>query len=278
MAPAFSSWATPHLERIDDHLVSRFEQTTPATLREACQYPLSTGGKRIRALLTLASHESLGKSVDQQALTAACAIEMVHGYSLVHDDLPCMDDDAERRGKPTVHVAFGENTAVLVGDAMLTEAFSMLAELNNGLPLVKELSDAAGHKGMIGGQALDIGMAGPIGNVEKLEALHRGKTGALIRCAVRMGCITAHASEAETRALTSYGECVGLAFQLADDLLDETEDASPDGPPSFVKLLGAQQTHDRAWHLVNTAIGDVKGLSDPSILIALAKYAVQRDH
>ncbi|MDG1480856.1 MAG: polyprenyl synthetase family protein [Myxococcota bacterium] len=280
MNTLLSTWSAPRRTRVDALLLSRFAAASPDRLAQACQYPLSTGGKRIRALLSIAACEALRSPIRQDTLLAAAAVEMVHGYSLVHDDLPCMDNDDERRGRPTVHRVYTEGEALLVGDAMLTEAFSMLCETTPTLigPLVAELSSAAGHRGMIGGQAFDVGMAGPVTDVDTLLTLHRGKTGALIRAAVRMGGRVAGAEGSTLDALTRYGEAVGLAFQLADDVLDEEQDAGEGGPPSFIKLLGAEQTRARAEALAAEAEEAVAGLPAPEILIALARYTVERDH
>jgi geranylgeranyl pyrophosphate synthase len=278
MNDTLKSWSTSRRALIDSLLQSRFANIKPERMAQACQYPLSTGGKRIRALLAVAACESLGRDITQDTLLAAGAVEMVHGYSLVHDDLPCIDNDDERRGHPTVHRMFSEGEAVLVGDAMLTEAFAMLGQTTLPGPLVVELSQAAGHQGMIGGQAYDIGMDGPVEDIERLLTLHRGKTGALIRGAVRMGGLVAGAAGSDLDALSRYGEAVGLAFQLADDVLDEEQDAGEDGPPSFIKLLGAEQTRQRAEALAAEAEQVIAGLPNPTILIALARYTVERDH
>ncbi len=280
MNTLLSTWSAPRRTRVDALLLSRFAEASPDRLAQACQYPLSTGGKRIRALLSIAACEALRSPIRQDTLLAAAAVEMVHGYSLVHDDLPCMDNDDERRGRPTVHRVYTEGEALLVGDAMLTEAFSMLCETTPALtgPLVAELSSAAGHRGMIGGQAFDVGMAGPVTDIDTLLTLHRGKTGALIRAAVRMGGLVAGAEGSLLDALTRYGEAVGLAFQLADDVLDEEQDAGEDGPPSFIKLLGAEQTRARAEALALEAEQAIADLPAPEVLIALARYTVERDH
>jgi geranylgeranyl pyrophosphate synthase len=212
------------------------------------------------------------------AEAAAVAIELVHTYSLVHDDLPAMDDDDERRGRPTAHRVYGEGAAVLIGDALLTEAFVVLAEQGPAaMPLVVELGRAAGHRGMIGGQALDIGMDGRIGDLDSLMKLHRGKTGALIRCAARMAGLAAGANAHSLQALTQWGEAVGLAFQMADDILDAEQDAGEDGPPSYVKLMGIEDTRDRARALLDEALAAVAGLPQPQMLQALARHAVERE-
>lgn len=275
-----SAWAAPRRSAINAFLLSRFADAIPDRLVEACRYPLTTGGKRMRPLLTYAAHEALGHEPSEATLVASAAVEMIHGYSLVHDDLPSMDNDDERRGRPTVHRVYGEAGALLVGDAMLTDAFRMLSALPPAIcaPLVSELATAAGHAGMIGGQAMDIGMGGAVSDLETLTRLHRGKTGALIRCAVRFGGLTAHADTAQLDALTRYGEAVGLAFQLADDVLDEEQDAGDDGPPSFVRLLGVDETRRRAHTLLSEALDALAPLPNPAALAALARFTVERDH
>lgn len=277
-------WSVERLEAVEAALGARFADAWPPRFAEACRYPLSTGGKRIRPLLCLAAAESLGAQDTRSAVGAAAALELVHTYSLVHDDLPCMDDDAMRRGKPTVHVAFGENSAVLVGDALLTEAFRLLARLEAPaalrVALVDELAEAAGHVGMIGGQAADIGLGGPVRDLETLLAVHRGKTGALIRAACRMGARCGGASAAALDALSRYGEAVGLLFQLADDVLDAEQDAAQEdgGPPSTVSLLGLDETRRQSRALLEAALAAVAELPDPSVLVALARFALERDH
>lgn len=282
MNDALRTWAAPLRGRLDAWMLGRFDDAWPPRFQEACRYPLQTGGKRMRALLACAAAESVGGQVDATVLGAAGAVELVHGYSLVHDDLPAMDDDDERRGRPTVHRAYDEATGILVGDAMLTVAFGSLARLPADaavrIALVDELSSAAGHPGMIGGQAADVGLGGPVSDLDALMRLHRGKTGALIRGAVRMGAIAAGAAPAQLEALTTYGAAVGLAFQMADDVLDADEDAGDDGPPSYVKLLGVAQTQRRAAALRDEALAALAGLPSPGTLAALARYTIDRDH
>jgi geranylgeranyl pyrophosphate synthase len=277
MERALAAWAGTRIARVEALLASRFSDATPARLREAILYPLRSGGKRIRPLLALAAGEAVATAESPALIPIAVAFELVHTYSLVHDDLPCMDDDDLRRGMPTVHKAFGEGPAVLVGDALLTEAFLLAAETGQA-PLVRELALAAGHQGMIGGQADDIGMGGPIDDLERLLSLHRRKTGALIRGAVRAGALAAHASPEELLALTSYGEAVGLAFQLADDALDATSDAAPDGPPSFVRAIGRDATLERARTLSVEAIDRVQRFERRAPPEALARFTVERPH
>jgi geranylgeranyl pyrophosphate synthase len=243
---SFDTWSKSKRIAFEKSLEAVFLNHGPANLNKATQYPLQTGGKRIRPLFVFAAAQAFGSHNEQSALCSALSIELIHTYSLVHDDLPCMDDDDERRGHPTVHKKFGEAPALLVGDALLTEAFAVLCKsphLSQTLPII---STAAGISGMIGGQSMDIGFEGRIQNVEQLTKLHLGKTGALIKAAVLLGGIAAEASVRELMQLEIYGSAVGLAFQLADDLLDEEEDQAEDGPPSFVKLLGAKETQKKS--------------------------------
>jgi geranylgeranyl pyrophosphate synthase len=275
-----STWSTPRVEAIEAALAEMFSGVAPDRFRDACRYPLQTGGKRIRPLLTLAACEAVGGDW-RAAIPAAVALELVHTYSLVHDDLPCMDDDDERRGKPTVHVAFGENTAVLVGDALLTESFAVLTRGGYAVPLcvrlVSELAQAAGGHGMIGGQVIDIGLGGPIEELAALLHLHRLKTGALLRAAVRMGGMVGAPDEhSHTPTLDTYGDAIGLAFQIHDDVLDADQDARADGPPSFVKLLGVERTATAARVECDRAIRAVESLPSAEALRALARYAVER--
>lgn len=276
----WASWAAPRVERLEAWLAPRFAPIWPLGFADACRYPVYGGGKRVRPLLTLAAYEAIAGGDCAPALPAAAAVELVHTYSLVHDDLPCMDDDDERRGRPTVHRAFDEATAVLVGDALLTEAFAAVTEVDAPdavrVALVRELAQAAGSTGMVGGQAADVGLGASIADPAVLERLHRLKTGALIRWATRAGARVARADDDALAALTAYGEHVGLAFQLADDLLDAHEAASDDGPPSFVRLLGEPATRARALALADEAIAIADRLGSP-VLAELARFIVTRD-
>ncbi len=272
---ALRAWSAPHLAAVEARLAVQFADAWPDRLREACRYPLATGGKRMRPLLCLAAAEAVGGEASA-AMDAAIALELLHTYSLVHDDLPAMDDDAERRGKPTVHVVYGVAAGILVGDALLTEAFAVLAGAPHGARLVRELASAGGAAGMIAGQAADVGMGGPVTTLEALVRLHRGKTGALLRAAVRMGGISADAAPAHLEALTACGEAIGLAFQIHDDLLDADEDADAAGPPSFVKLLGVAGTRAEAERYASAAIAAAQALPHPGALAALARYTVER--
>lgn len=265
-----TSWASERLAVFEPALAGAFADAFPPALQSACRYPLTTGGKRMRPLLVFAAAESVGGS-STAALPAALAVELLHTYSLVHDDLPCMDDDDERRGRPTVHKVYGEAVAVLVGDALQTEAFAMLAPNST---LCAELARASGAAGMVAGQFLDI--AGGITTMEALIDLHAAKTGALIRAAVRMGGLSAGARGSALAALTAYGEAVGLAFQVHDDVLDADADADDAGPPSFVKLLGLAGATAAAAAYAGTAIAAAETLPSPAALIALARFSVER--
>ncbi len=277
MAFSFRQWSQGVLPLFEARLLARFADVHPDLLVEACRYPLQTGGKRVRPLLAFAAAEACGGSA-QAALDVAIAVELLHTYSLVHDDLPCMDDDDERRGRPTVHKVYGEGVAVLVGDALLTEAFAVLAGAGRAGVLVKELAHAGGARGMIAGQALDIGMDGPVEDIDRLRVLHRAKTGALIRGAVRMGAISAGASDEQIRMLTRYAEEVGLAFQVHDDVLDADQDQAAEGggPPSFVKLLGVEGAREAARVHMQAALDALVGVPKPEALAALAVYTVER--
>jgi geranylgeranyl diphosphate synthase type II len=274
-----ASWSRSCQTEFDAWLSDQLEPAWPASFVEPMRYPVFGGGKRMRPLFTFAACEALG-TLRAAALPAAAAVELVHTYSLVHDDLPAMDDDDERRGRPTVHIAFTEASAILAGDALLTEAFTLLARAE--LPaevriaLVEQLSVAAGYRGMVGGQAGDMGLGGPVRDLDSLMRVHKLKTGALIRAAVCMGGLVARASDAQQDLLSRYGDAVGLAFQLADDVLDAEQDAGDDGPPSYVRLLGVEETARRARALADEAVQLASQLPAPAALLALARYTVER--
>lgn len=276
------AWLAERLPRFEAALLGRFADTWPGAFGEALRYPLATGGKRVRPAVVLAAYEAVAADPDDlaPALPAALAIELVHTYSLVHDDLPAMDDDDERRGQPTVHVRFGEAAAILVGDALVTEAFAVLADApvpaDTRLELVRTLALASGRHGMVGGQAADVGLAGPVEDLASLERLHTAKTGALLTASAVLGGLSAGAAPEALDALRAYGRAVGLAFQLADDLLDADEDRQEGGPPSYVKLLGAEATRIRARELADAAVNAVRGLPRPDVLVELARFTVHR--
>ena len=278
---SLESWAGPFLAEVDRLLLSRFAGVWPSRLADACAYPLSTGGKRYRPMMVAAACDAVGGDLRSPGVVCAgAAVELIHTYSLVHDDLPCMDDDDVRRGRPTVHQVYGDGPARLVGDALLTDAFALLADAPLdpavALGLVRDLTEGAGVRGMIGGQGGDIGMAGPVRDLETLLAVHRGKTGALIRAAARMGARVGGADADAMAAITAHGAAIGVAFQMADDVLDADQDEGDDGPPSYVRLLGVDETRRRAAALLQEALDHVAGLPNPEALIALARYTVER--
>ena len=257
-------------------------------------YIISAGGKRLRPLLVLAAAEAVQGHADA-ALRAACAAELIHAYSLVHDDMPCMDNDVLRRGKPTVHVQFGEATALLAGDALQALAFELLTPEGDAVPpamqadLCRLLACAAGAHGMAGGQAIDLASVGkPLAEPE-LRAMHRLKTGALLQGSVRMGAACASdVPTAARKALDNYGAAIGLAFQVVDDILDVTADSAALGKtagkdaaadkPTYVSLLGLAAAQALADELRAQAHGalDASGLRDVSRLRALADLVVNR--
>jgi geranylgeranyl pyrophosphate synthase len=270
------------------------QQTHPATLHQAMRYSVMEGGKRIRPLLVYASGQALG--ADSVALdAAACAVECIHAYSLVHDDLPAMDDDALRRGKPTCHKAFGEATAILAGDALQTLAFHVLAHSDMGsvetarrVQMIELLARAAGSRGMVGGQALDLAATGNDLDIAQLEDMHVHKTGALIRASVLLGALCSlDLSDAKYGALDRYGKYLGLAFQVQDDILDVTGSTDQLGKqagadqalnkPTYPALLGLADARERARELHQSALDSLAGLgscADP--LRWIAEYVVSR--
>ena len=263
----------------------------PAQLSEAMRYSLLSGGKRLRPVLALMAAEACGGSVED-ALPAACALEMIHTYSLVHDDLPAMDDDDLRRGRPTCHKAFDEATAILAGDGLLTLAFEIVAKYSRpdvAARCVVALAVAAGPSGMVGGQMADLQAEGRTDyTVEALEAIHRRKTGALLRAALRIGGLTAGASDDILEALDTYGHAVGLAFQIVDDLLDvEGDEAklgkrarkdSDLGKWTYPGVLGIEGSKARARQLADEAVSALEPLGDRGArLRALAVDLLERD-
>lgn len=273
-ASTLEAWAGPRREALNTRLQALFADAWPAPFAAMAQHPIRTGGKRMRPLMVIGAFEAVGGTDLDAVWPAAMALELVHTYSLVHDDMPCMDDDAERRGKPTTHIVYGDAMALLVGDALLTEAFRLLGQ-HGDARLVLELAQAAGYHGMIGGQVSDLGGDGPVTDVETLTRLHANKTGKLFRCAVRLGGLAGGASDDQLARLTRFAEDFGLAFQLADDVLDAEEDAGADGPPSFVKLLGLDETQRRAAQVTESALGHLDDL-DAGPLRDLAAYNLSR--
>jgi farnesyl diphosphate synthase len=246
--------------------------TNPARLHEAMRYAAQGGGKRIRPLLVYAAGE-LSDDVNQNALDAAAvAIECIHAYSLVHDDLPCMDDDDLRRGRPTVHKAFDEATALLVGDALQTRAFEILAnaqcDADTRLAMISALASASGSRGMAGGQAIDLESVGKKLDLAGLKQMHAMKTGALLSCSVQMGGIAAKLIPTQMQHLNNYSEALGLAFQIVDDVLDATADSQTLGKtagkdaandkPTYVTLMGLDYAKKAAQDLQETAIASLE--------------------
>jgi len=257
----------------------------PPALVEAIRYSLFAGGKRIRPALALGAAEIVSGAGDV-ALPAACALEMIHTYSLIHDDLPAMDDDDLRRGKPTLHKVHGEAMAILAGDTLCTMAFDMLAQAGN-LQVIRELAVAAGVSGMAGGQVADLESEGKRVSLETLQDIHARKTGALIRVAARSGAILAGADNARLESLTRYGEHVGLAFQIADDVLDVVGSADVMGKTAgsdaakdkstYPALLGIDESRRLADEAAGQAITALEGLGpEADVFRALARYIVER--
>ena len=264
----------------------------PARLDEAMRYSLLAGGKRLRPILALAACEAVGGR-EEDALDAACAVEFIHTYSLVHDDLPAMDDDDFRRGRPTAHKKFGEAIAILSGDALLTESFRVAAQNRRGreaavADVVYELGIAAGAIGMCGGQVLDIEATGKKIDVAALEVLHRAKTGELLLVAVRAGARMGGGDWAALERLTIYGRALGLAFQIVDDVLDITADLATlgkdpgsdreAGKTTFVDLLGVDGARARARQVMKDGIDALQPFGERAeALRALGRYTVDRD-
>lgn len=270
-AQAFGEWMTHVQSRMEDALASFLPPSSvvPARLHEAMRYAVLDGGKRVRPLLVFAAGDLFDADV-ATLLRAGAAIEMIHAYSLVHDDMPCMDDDALRRGKPTVHVEYDEATALLVGDALQCQAFLVLSEDDaNGDParklaMMRLLARASGSVGMCGGQAIDLASVGLNLSLRELEQMHRLKTGALLRASVLLGALAGKVlSESEEAALDAYSSAIGLAFQVVDDVLDATADSATlgktagkdaaDNKPTYVSILGLAESKALAEKLRSDA-------------------------
>ena len=295
-APEFATWSAGQLARVEQALSDWVRADAPAGLGDAMRYAVLDGGKRLRPLLVLAAAEAV-RGQAEAALRAACAVELIHAYSLVHDDLPCMDNDVLRRGKPTVHVQFGEAPALLAGDALQALAFELLTPDEAVVPsatqarLCRLLAQAAGANGMAGGQAIDLASVGQPLTEPELRAMHQLKTGALLQGSVRMGAACADAvAPAALRALDDYGAALGLAFQVVDDILDVTADSAALGKtagkdaaadkPTYVSLLGldaSQRLADDLCVRAHAAL-DASGLPDVDHLRALADMVVKRKH
>lgn len=299
-----SDWSTPHLAAVESALSRWVGVHAPAELGDAMRYAVLDGGKRLRPLLVLAAAEAvmsratpdLRQQLPEAALRSACAVELIHAYSLVHDDMPCMDNDVLRRGKPTAHVRFGEAGALLAGDALQAFAFELLTPADDCVaPVVQArlcrlLACAAGSEGMAGGQAIDLASVGVALDEAQLRHMHQLKTGALLAGSVEMGAACAGAlAPVVLAALRSYGAALGLAFQVVDDILDVTADSQVLGKtagkdaasdkPTYVSLLGLDAARDHAQHLLAEALDALahSGLTDTRALAALAHMVVDRD-
>jgi geranylgeranyl diphosphate synthase type II len=271
------------------------ESEWPATIHRAVRYSLFAGGKRIRPVLVLAAGEAVG-GAREDLMPLACAVEMIHTYSLVHDDLPAMDDDDLRRGKPTSHKVFGEAIAILAGDALLTRAFHLMAEVPEGwsearvrrrVRATAVLGEACGTTGLIGGQVMDLESEGKAIEAAPLERLHRAKTGALLSACVRGGAILGGAGDEDRERLSRYASAIGLAFQVVDDVLDATEDAAHLGKTAgkdqaahkatYVSVHGLERARSMAAALRQEALDAVSPLGPRGeLLAAIARLVVDR--
>ena len=293
-ADDFEAWITRGQRRVEAALETWVPVDAPAGLGATMRYGVLDGGKRLRALLVLAAGEAV-HGHDEAALRAAVAVELIHAYSLIHDDMPCMDNDVLRRGKPTVHVQFGQGQAMLAGDAMQALAFEVLTPDGAAVPTALQarlcalLARAAGHAGMAGGQAIDLASIGIALNEASLHDMHRRKTGALLQASVRMGAACGQTDPQAWRALSDYGAAIGLAFQVVDDILDVTQESTTLGKtagkdvdhnkPTYVSLLGLDAAQAQARALRDQAHAALagSGLADAARLALLADKVVDRD-
>lgn len=292
-AKDFGHWVDTSLAGVESALDALVPAGAPAGLGDAMRYAVLGGGKRLRPLLVLASCTAVNGDAFA-AMRAACAVELIHAYSLVHDDMPCMDNDVLRRGKPTTHVAYGEAQAMLAGDAMQALAFEVLTPEDGIAPALQArlcalLARASGYDGMAGGQAIDLASIGKPLDECTLRDMHRRKTGVLLQASVMMGAACGPASEQATRSLSDYGAALGLAFQVVDDILDVTQDSTVLGKtagkdqdankPTYVSVLGLEAARALAQKLRGEAKAALvaSGLADVSHLSLLADSVVERD-
>lgn len=245
-------------------------------LADSMEYSLTAGGKRLRPILLMAAADAVGaKGTD--FIQAACGIEMIHTYSLIHDDLPAMDNDDYRRGKLTNHKVYGEALAILAGDALLTQAFEVILRQSNVpaellLQVVREMSVAAGPNGMVGGQVIDMLSEGKRISMDELRKMHMGKTGALFRAAIRSGAIMARADEKQLLALTEYADCFGLAFQITDDILDVVGDEAVIGKP-----VGSDERNEKSTYVTLTSLDEARQLAADTVQQAVEALEIFGD-
>ncbi|GAB6156905.1 polyprenyl synthetase family protein [Desulfotomaculum varum] len=287
-----TAWARQVDEALHNYLPPA--DAYPAVLHEAMRYSVFAGGKRLRPILVLAAARAVGGSTDK-IMPVACALELIHTYSLVHDDLPAMDNDDYRRGRPTNHKVYGEAVAILVGDALLTLAFELVARCGEDYPaaavnqVTQEIAQAAGCRGLIGGQVVDLLSENKQIESSVLEYIHRHKTGALFRAAVRAGAILGGAGEAQLAALTTYAEQMGLAFQIKDDLLDIEGDEAKIGKPvgsdiknqkvTYPSLYGLDKARSMADEAAREAVAALNIFgSEAEFLRLMMHFIINRDH
>ena len=290
----FDAWMRSELDAVEQALERWVPTDAPAGLGQAMRYGVLDGGKRVRPLLVLAAAQAVHGNADA-ALRAACAVELIHAYSLVHDDMPCMDNDVLRRGKPTVHVQYGQAQAMLAGDAMQALAFEVLTP-ERGVPpalqarLCALLARAAGHAGMAGGQAIDLVSIGRPLDERTLRDMHHRKTGALLQASVLMGAACGTTTPAAWQSLSEYGDAIGLAFQVVDDILDVTQESETlgktagkdanDNKPTYVTVLGLDAARRHAAELRDLALAALarSGLAQAAWLSLLADKIVEREN
>ena len=283
-------------QRMIDAALQRFlprASVRPSTIHRAMRHPVFAGGKRLRPILCLAAAEACGGD-SEHALAPACAVELIHTYSLVHDDLPCMDDDDLRRGNPTTHVVFGENMAVLAGDALLTEAFAIIAQTPEckkyrAGDYVTELASASDSRRLIGGQVMDLEGEGKALTKAQLVRVHEAKTAALLTSSLRLGGMSANASSSKLQALTDFGKSLGLAFQVIDDLLDVTQSTEKLGKTAgkdaavekatYPAILGLEKSRREAHRLTHKALAALRPFGRRAVrLDQIAHHLLDRDY
>ncbi len=292
-AASFDAWMRAELQAVEDRLETWVPVDAPAGLGEAMRYGVLDGGKRLRPLLVLAASQAV-QGAREAALRAAVSVELIHAYSLIHDDMPCMDNDVLRRGKPTVHVHYGQAQAMLAGDAMQALAFEVLTPDSGVEPVLQArlcalLARAAGHAGMAGGQAIDLASIGKPLDEPALSDMHRRKTGALLQASVLMGAACGECDVRAWAALADYGAALGLAFQVVDDILDVTQESHTlgktagkdlnDNKPTYVSVLGLEAARRQAAALRDKAQQALRrsALAGTATLAQLADMVVDRE-